>query len=169
MPTRLYILCGPPYAGKSTLARALVERFGWERIAIDDINSERGLGLAGQPITLADWDSTYAVAFQRLREALARGATVVFDAGNFTRQQRDDLRVIAHEHAITARVISVTTPESVARARWQANRRDPRRPDVRDDDFASAVAAWEPPENGEDAIIFDGRSAAMEWVLEHFE
>jgi hypothetical protein len=44
---RLYILCGSPFAGRSTLARALVAATGCESVALDAINSEYGAGLRG--------------------------------------------------------------------------------------------------------------------------
>lgn len=168
MRTCLYILCGLPYAGKSTLARALTRRFGWEHIAIDAINGERGLGLDGQAIAAADWDITYGEAFRRLRAALAREATVVFDAPSFTREQRDELRAMAGECGAMARVLYVATPEAVARARWLGNRRTRERSDVRDEDFANVLAQFVAPEADEDALVFDGQSAAEDWIDAHF-
>ena len=64
---RLIILCGLPFAGKSTLAEALRQRFGWSVIAIDAVNHERGLGANAAPITLEQWDATYADAYRRLQ------------------------------------------------------------------------------------------------------
>jgi predicted kinase len=74
-----YILCGLPFAGKSTLAVALRQRFGYTIIAIDAINHERGLGIAA-PIFPQDWDDTDAEAKQRLERTLAAGEKAIFDA-----------------------------------------------------------------------------------------
>lgn len=68
-PCRLYIMCGPPFAGKSTLARALAARLRLALISIDAINTERGLGIHVAPIAPEEWDGTYAEAFCRLDAA----------------------------------------------------------------------------------------------------
>lgn len=90
MPCRLYIMCGLPFAGKSTLTRALAARLGLAVIAIDAINDERGLGIHAAPLSPEEWDGTYAEAFRRLDAALMAGGSVIFDAVSFTRRQRDD-------------------------------------------------------------------------------
>jgi len=63
---RLYILCGLPFAGKTTLARAMARRLGFVSIALDDVNSERGVGLSGEAIPQAEWAKSYAEAHRRL-------------------------------------------------------------------------------------------------------
>jgi adenylate kinase family enzyme len=41
--SKLYILCGLPFAGKTTLAKELVKRFGFVHIGIDQINTNFGV------------------------------------------------------------------------------------------------------------------------------
>lgn len=161
---RLYILCGLPFAGKSTLATELAGRFGWAIISIDAINHERGLGLNGEPMMLERWDETYAEAYHRLSEALSTGATVIFDAVSYTRMQRDDLRAIAAAQGASACVIYLDVPGDICRHRWRANRKTGARFDVRDEDFENAVAAFEPPTADEQPIIYDPSDAVNDWV-----
>src|SRR5690349_13392248 len=67
MPTpRLYILCGLPFAGKTTLAGVLSDRLGLARLALDDIISEWGVGLDGRPIPAEHWAAAYNEAYRRL-------------------------------------------------------------------------------------------------------
>jgi predicted kinase len=88
----LYILCGLLFSGKSTLARVMAAATGCMLVELDAIDSERGLGLAGAPITSQQWDETYREAYHRIALALIAGQSVLFDATNYTRAQRDDLR-----------------------------------------------------------------------------
>ena len=58
----LLLMCGLPFAGKTTLATALAERFGWQYISLDAINTERGMGLNGRAIEPDEWSETYSEA-----------------------------------------------------------------------------------------------------------
>ena len=161
---RLIILCGLPFAGKSTLAEALRQRFGWSVIAIDAVNHERGLGANAAPITLEQWDATYADAYRRLQEALDGGNTVVFDAVSFTWAQREDLRAIAAKRGASPLVIYLDTSASVCRERWLANRRTGARYDVRNEDFEHVVAHFEPPVPDERSVVYDQSAPPDGWI-----
>ncbi len=160
----LYILCGLPYAGKTTLARFLQRQLGWVYIALDDINGEFGRGLNGAAITPDEWEHTYQQAYQRIRHVLRQGKTVLFDAANFTREQRETLRTFAKEEGKTSRVIYVTTSEEVARIRWMANSIYPTRSIVRDEDFQQVVDKFEAPTADEHVLLFDGQSTPQQWL-----
>lgn len=165
---RLYILCGLPFAGKSTLATTLARRFGWVIISIDAINHARGLGLNGEPMTLEQWDETYAEAYHRLSEALVAQQTVIFDAVSYTRAQRDELRAIATERGASTRVIYLDIPADVCRGRWLANRATEARYDVRDEDFEHVVRRFEPPYALEKPLVCDHAEAAHVWIERTF-
>lgn len=160
----LYIVCGLPFAGKSMLARHLADTFDLVYLAMDEINTERGVGLNGEAIAAADWDITYQEAYDRIDRFLAEGCSVIYDAPSFTKGQRDQLREIAHRHGISAKVIFVDVPERVARERWRQNRITGNRFDVRDDDFAQVVDNFQPPTEEEGVIRYDQSLPVREWV-----
>jgi predicted kinase len=64
-------MCGLPFAGKSTAARALQSRTKAALVQLDAINAERGLGLDGSAIPEQEWSQTYAEAYRRV-DALSR-------------------------------------------------------------------------------------------------
>jgi predicted kinase len=164
---RLYILCGLPFAGKTTLAQAMARRLGFTSITLDDINSERGVGLTGEAISQADWARSYAEAHRRLDAALAAGQSVIYDATNFQRKERDRLRDIATRHGLPATVVYLNLPAAEVRRRWLDNRASGVRYDVRDEDFAQVADNFEPPAD-EDVIIYDGTQPVAEWVSNTF-
>ncbi len=163
---RLYILCGLPFAGKTTLAQALMRRFGFPYIALDDINSERSLGLDGERISQMNWAKSYAEAHRRLDANLASGQSLIYDATNFTRKERNRLRELAAKHSIATTVIYLDLADE-ARRRWQANHISHARYDVRDEDFALVADNFEPPTD-EDAITYDGTLLLDEWIARTF-
>lgn len=163
LPT-LYILCGVPFAGKTTLAATLSSTLGCERIAIDDINDERGIWNPETGLSTDEWTRSYSEAYRRIELLLAAGRSVVDDSVNFTRQLRDQLRTIANRHGAKIVVIYVDTPIEEARRRWQVNRSQLFRQDVRDEDFAQVIDQFEPPTADEHAMRYDGSRPIEEWV-----
>lgn len=160
----LYILCGRPFAGKSTLARALAERRGVAVVETDAINTERGLGLDGAAIALEEWDATFGEAYRRVGALLDAGRDVAFDSTAYTREQRDVLRGLTHGHGAHALVVFVDVPTGVSFARWRENRRTGARFDVRDEDFLNVVEHFEPPGDDERALRYDGTEPMEAWV-----
>ena len=164
----IFILCGLSFAGKTTLAKELARRRGLPYLSLDEVNTERGVGLSGEPITAEEWEQTYAESYRRLEALIEQGRSVVYDESNFARAQRDFLRALAARHGFAAHVIYVDTPEAEVRRRWQQNRADRRRNDVRDDDFAYLIAHFEPPETDEAVIHYNGGVPIDEWLAQTF-
>lgn len=151
----LYIVCGLPFAGKTTMSRELAGVLSdTVHVEIDQINSERGLGIDAAPISPTGWAETYRLAYQRAGEALSSGQDVVFDATNYSHAQRDILRMSANRQGADSAVIFVDIPEEECRSRWQANRRTGDRYDVRDEDFQRVVDRFDPPTPDERVILF---------------
>ncbi len=160
----LFILCGVPFAGKSTLACELARQLPGRRIDIDELNAARGHGAGGDDLSQKDWDAVYAESFRLLSESLAAGVSVVYDGHCWTRGQRDNLRRIAAQQGAATAVILVPTPVEEARARWQANRSVHTRHDVSNDNFSSALAYYERPEIEELAASYDSSVDVPVWV-----
>jgi len=160
----LYILCGLPFAGKTTLARALERQLGIALVELDAINSARGVGLHGEAISPEEWDETYAEAYRQLDALLAAGQSVLFDAASFTKAQRDFLRTVAGKRGASSLVIYLDVSEVEARQRWLQNRAVGARYDVRNEDFAQVVNFFEPPGQEEQAVYYRPSQPADEWI-----
>ncbi|GHO61912.1 hypothetical protein KSC_008040 [Ktedonobacter sp. SOSP1-52] len=164
----LYILCGFPFTGKSTLARELESWLGIKRVSIDEINGERGSWNDETGMSAEEWERTYQEAYLRIATHLSQNEDVIDESANFTREQRDRLRDIAEQHHAHARVIFIDIPLSEARRRWQANRQTRIRADVRDEDFAHVVDNFAPPTQDEHVLRYDGSLPPGEWVQHAF-
>ncbi len=160
----LYIVCGLPFAGKTTLARELESIAGIHRVAIDDINTERGIWDDQTGLSSEEWTKTYQEAYRRIGVLLKQGLSVVDDSANFTKEQRKHLHTLAASYHAQSRVIYVSTPAGVACQRWQANRQSMWRTDVRDSDFAHVLENFEPPTADEYWLRYDGSLSAENWV-----
>lgn len=160
----VYVLCGLPFAGKSTLARQMTAALGLVHLEVDAINRERGLGGDGRELPRAVWAATYRESFRRLERWLAEGRSVVYDATNFRRVMRDRLRRIAAAGGARSLVVLVgAAPEEIA-ARRERNRRLPRRPDVPEASFAEVRNGFEPPGDDEIVVRYDPSRPIAEWL-----
>lgn len=163
MPAQLYILCGLPFSGKSTLACEMGQLLSADIVELDATNAERGLGLNGKALTSEQWDETYDIGYSRTAGLLDEGTSVIFDAPNYTRSQRDVLRKLAAQHGAEAVVLFVDAPLSDCHARLLANQATPTRSDVRDEDFANVVDHFEPPDD-EHPLYYTRAVAVSTWV-----
>ena len=161
---RVYILCGLSFSGKTMLAQALVRRFDLLHVSIDEINGSRGVGLDNAWISPEDWDITYTESYRQLDECLRSGRSVIYDAGNFQRSEREKTRAFAAQRGADTLLIYVTTPAAVVRQRWLRNRSTHERHDVREDNFELGLALFEPPTPDEHALLYDGEQDANIWV-----
>ena len=80
---------------------------------------------------------------------LSAGKSAIFDATNHTRAQRAKARQLASEANARAVVVYVQVPVVEAKRRWLANRVDPRRCDVRDENFLEVLGSFEEPDEDE--------------------
>jgi len=160
----LYIMCGLPFAGKTTVALALVRQVGFRRVAIDDINDERGIWDDTVGLTPEEWANTYAEAYRRIDLLLAQGHSVIDDSVNHTWALRERLRAIAARHGASATVLYIDVPAAEARHRWVRNRQTEERGDVRDEDFANVFDNFEPPCADETVLRYAGVLPLDAWI-----
>src|SRR5262245_46710323 len=102
MPPTLFLMCGLPCAGKTTLARRLERERGALRLTPDDWI----LSLAGEEWDQAEVDRlrtpVETVQWEVAARVLSLGLDVILDWGLWSRGERDDFR--ARGEALGARV-----------------------------------------------------------------
>lgn len=152
--TKLFVLCGYPFAGKSTIARELVERFNLVRIALDDIFAEQNIDTStNTKITSEQQQIVYDIYQNRIAENLDLGNSAIIDSVAHKREARDSLRQLAEKHRAQMSLLFVDTPLDVATQRWQQNRGTQARVDVQNDSFNEVVQSFEKPTPDENPIV----------------
>lgn len=154
MTNKLYIFCGIPFAGKTTLARALEKSFGYTWIDLDEVKFHLFGDIEDSTIDQQGWDRVYQVMYEQIKQSLTQGDTVVQDAGNFTRRERDVARDIADNLGIEAITVFVDTPYNIAKERLMQNRIANQRFNVTDADFETTVTEMEAPDIREKHIVY---------------
>jgi predicted kinase len=163
--SKLILVCGASFAGKSTLARHIAARFGYAEVDVDVTKVDLfGADVVDDTLERADWDRMYAETDRRLAEHLDAGRTVIDASRNFSRAERDHAREICVAHGAELVTVFVDTPEEMTRQRLLANRQSRERRNVTDEDFADILAAWEPPAEDEHPIVFHAGAAVSSWL-----
>jgi predicted kinase len=164
LPPTLYILCGLPFAGKTSLGRAIAAHTNSVIVSFDDVYDAHGEELARTRDSLAVWQAVRDLAGEQIAGLLRRSIPVVYDNTNFRAAHRNALRVLAEEAGGRAMVIYVNTPLAVITARRLTNARAQGREDITDADLAYVLAQWEAPLPGEDAVEFRPESDLLSWL-----
>jgi len=97
-------MCGLPFSGKSTIAKAIVEYIGCNYISLDKMNEERGLGFGGDGIAADEWEMTHQIAINQLSALLKTGDVILDDTCCF-RWIRDRYRKCANSAGASTCVI----------------------------------------------------------------
>ncbi len=167
MTAKLYIFCGIPFSGKSTLTKEIAKRKGFTRIDLDEVKFDLyGKDITDQNLQQKDWDSIYQEMYKRIEKALQEGKTVIHDTGNFTKSERNLVRQIADRLDVPTTTVFVDTSKEVAKERLIANRTTNRRFNVTDTEFEEAVAEMEVPDESEHAIVYKSGTPVDSWIAE---
>ena len=165
----LHILCGLPFAGKTTIAKKLAEKLGMHHIEVDIIKRELGIGLDGQSTSELEWEEIFAESYRRLIAALQRGENVLFDATNYDRGVRDHLRKLANQLGASCAVIYVAADADIANQRRQQNQATEERQKVRDEEFNEVVTGLEVPTDDENVLRYDPSTDIDDWIARTFK
>lgn len=166
MKPTLYILCGIPFAGKSTLCKRIVSQTdNVIHYCIDTFFDEYP--------ELRDEEKRWEYVFQHGRElsskALNSGTHVLYDATNYLKKERAKLRRMAQDCGGDCAVLYVEIPVEVARQRWMENRETKLRKDVAEEAWAEVTGDFEVPGSDENVIVCHWDEDKDAWVQRHFD
>jgi hypothetical protein len=143
----LIVVSGLSGTGKTTLARALVDRLGWRLFSSDPVRKELA-GVAPDERRRGALDEglyapevrrrTYAALRERAEAELAAGRSVVLDATFLDAEESEAARRLAARHGARFVLVECTAPPEVVRERLAARARD--RHEVSDADWEIHLA-----------------------------
>ena len=166
--TQFILICGLSFSGKSTLGKAISERFGYVEVDVDETKMNLfGQNCKDEGLYPDDWARIYAETDQLIENFLKSGRSVVDASRNFSKMERNTAKTIADRAGVPIITIYVDTPEQITRQRLLENRPHPTRRDVTDKDFEDVISAMEPPMADEYPLLFHYLSDIEDWLSEN--
>jgi predicted kinase len=148
-PGHCVVLCGLPGSGKTTYAQQLVGERAAVRLCSDEWMASLGLDLFDEPARAR----VDALQQSFALELVARGLTVVYESGGWTRAEREVLRARVRQIGGTIELIALDIPTDVlwsrlvernAEGRWATGR-------IEHEDLLRWQAVFEHPDAAEQA------------------
>jgi predicted kinase len=160
---RLYLICGAPFSGKTTLAQKLTSKTQSHYVSMDDIMRQRGFDLSQlQPVE--EWARAHQICVQRIDTLMREGVSIVLDDTNYLKGLRDIFRALAsqHHYDITTIYLHISLPE-LEKRRKNAFRTGERNA-LPDEAFYPIIEQFEPPDESEHPLIYDETLNMNEWI-----
>lgn len=152
----LYIMCGLPYSGKSTIAKKIVEYTKAKLVSYDRIWARnRKQGQTPDPNSIEEWKETIKASFDEIKSELQKGNSVIFDHVNPKRTDRKLAIDLAKSvKGARALIIFVNTPAAVIEKRRIDNQNNLTRFNIAPDNMKKVYELWEPLDKEERAYEF---------------
>ncbi len=165
-----FILCGLPFAGKTTLTKNLVDRLGFVSVNIDDVKFAHGYeGVDDDDVPDKTWQEIYTDSYTQSKEALHAGKNVLYDSANLTRAIRDDVREHMKESGFPIKVLWFDIPADIVKERYRRNKETRERFDISEKLFQEALDTYEAPSENENVIIFREDIDLEKWISQLLE
>lgn len=162
----IFIMCGLPFSGKSTLSKQIAISLGIPRISFDEtwIQVEQEHGSVPGLDDIERWKYINRMCEDNARKLLSEGSSVVYDNLGSNFDQRDKIKKLAGGEGATSKVIYIDIDKEEAIRRREANLELKERAQVSDQNFDRALATFEPPERGEDALVYRSFQDVNTWI-----
>jgi predicted kinase len=166
--SKLFIISGISFAGKSTLGKKIAQQFGYAEVDVDDTKAQLyGPDIQDEDLCNDDWIRIYAETDAFIEYYLQAGRTVIDASRNFRKEERQLARQIAIKVDAEFVTIFVDTPEAIARQRLLENRKKPLRREVTDEDFEEILRVIEPPTADENPLVFHYGDDVERWIAQN--
>ena len=162
----LYLLCGMPFSGKTTIGKYVAQYLDISYISLDKINEARGL-LGGEGIPVKEWEKTHYLAMKQLKNLMPSHHDVILDDTNCFRWLRDRFRNLATQYDYETTLIHLDLPHAEIEKRIADNNQIRTRNKVKPEIIEQMNQTFEPPQADEKTISYVGQPI-NEWIAQNF-
>ncbi|WP_040447613.1 ATP-binding protein [Ktedonobacter racemifer] len=163
----LYLVCGAPFSGKTTLAKQIAERTQSVSVSLDDLMRQRGLDLS-RPQPAEEWEKAHQQCIQLLDTLMHQEKNVVLDDTLFLKWLRDRYRKVALSHQYQVVTIYLSIPLAELEKRRQQVVATQERNSLANESFYPVIEQFEIPDSHENTIVFDMTTDLSDWMTSHF-
>jgi predicted kinase len=163
----LYLLCGMPFSGKTTLGKSIAKYLNSPYISLDEINEARGL-YGGDGIPVEEWEKTHLLAMQQLQSLMPLRQDIILDDTSCFRWLRERFSNFVKQHDYQTIIVFLDIPLSIIRKRLEKNEETQARHRVRQDIIEEMAKTFELPQKDENVVKYSANQSIDEWIAEHF-
>lgn len=164
----LYLLCGMPFSGKTTLGKSIAQYLNALYISLDEINEARGL-FGGEGIPVTEWEKTHHLAIEQLQDLMPSQRDIVLDDTNCFRWLRDRFRDLGVRYGYQTTLIFLNIPLVEIEQRIVANNQTQTRNKVKQEIIEKMQKTFEIPQPDETSINYSGEKSIEKWIIQHFD
>lgn len=163
---KLYIMCGLPFAGKTTLAKRITEFTKSELVSFDSVwRDNPNLHRESKE---DEWKLVRKAAQAEIGKELHNGRSVVYDDINVRQEHRNELRQLAKDNNAESIVVFANTPLEKIKRREKFNEENLERHKVESVNFENALNQFEPPQASENVIEYNPSMEMEAWLKKNF-
>lgn len=162
----LYLMCGMPFSGKTTLAKAIAKHLDSSYISLDEINEARGL-CGGDGIPVAEWEQTHFLAMKQLRSLVQSRRDIVVDDTSCFRWLRSRFSNFVRQYDYQTTIVFLDIPLSTIQNRIEQNEQTKIRHRVKQDIIEQMAKTFELPQPDENVIKYRANQPIDKWIAEH--
>lgn len=162
----IYIMCGLPFSGKTTLSKAISEHQGIPRVSFDEtwlaVEKEKG-SIPGTGDTERG-QYVNETCEEIAQNHLCEGKSVVYDNLGHSLFERNKMKNLAKQVNAEAKIIFIDVSKEEVIKRRGHNLTTQQRAQVTDFNFNNALEAFEPPTFQEMALIYKPDQNMEAWI-----
>lgn len=162
----MLVLTGLPYAGKTTVSKALAA-CDFSAVSTDDVIEKRGFDV--ESMTQDEWNIVYSEAYEQLKRHLSEGKSVVVDIGNLKKSERDTAQRIGNAFGVDSKLVYINTLREEILRRRQENEVIQHRGQLGESLLQKAFDMFEEPTGEERPLIYNQTMNLNDWIATNIE
>jgi predicted kinase len=148
MPSKLYILCGLPFSGKTTLAKSFALKNNFQYMSFDELWMELERNDPQFPTDKTEgWSYVRKSVQKRIEKYLKTGLSVVYDDTNVKAEHRKEWIDLAHDVQSKPVIVFANTSQELINDRRNINLKTQERHDVQEKNWTNAIEQFEVPDS----------------------
>lgn len=159
----LFLICGAPFSGKTTLAKGIVELKKYSYVGLDELLKKKGFDLS-KKIPMEEWEKVHQESFRLLRSLMNKKETIVLDDTLYLKKLRNRFRKIAESFNYQIVTIYLNIPIETLEERRKKILTTNERHYPKDEEFYNVIHNFETPGVDENTIVYDGIQEMDEWI-----
>ncbi len=165
----LFIMCGLPFSGKTTLSKKISELLNITRVSFDEVwlMTEKQLGHVPGINGTEQWKFVCHKCEEIIKNELHTGQSVVYDNLGDNIYNRRQMKNLASKSNSLFKIIYINVDKETAIERRNKNFITKQRSLVTDENFNKALNTFQPPKKTENFCVYRPDQNEKQWIIDN--